>query len=298
MKRLSTSIILSLLLLTVSGASTAMAAGSKVAAYMGDLRWGMSESDVLRYLERGISKTYKGAEARRMLSDVKDSLVEFDGQHTRWDDSVVAGEFTHGNTESMIYFDGGSYQSYYFFIEGRLWKWVKTIDAQKLGGRNFGKLGKTLGKRFGRGHKSKGERNPEAGKQQWYEYRDRQTRMRAVDATGHYGQYALVFSELETVGQLSTLRVNSKKRSKPSRRARTSVASRSPATGIGKRRKSLFDNSPKQESEAEYRQRVKREQAAARAKQRRAHERKQLKKHGKALKGMGSLESDDPLSGI
>lgn len=300
MKRLSSLVILLLLLLGSTG--TAMAAGSKVAAYMGNLRWGMSETDVLTYLERGIKKKYKGAEARRLLSDVKDSLVEFDGQRSRWNDSVVAGEFTHGNAESMIYFDGGSYQSYYFFIEGRLWKWVKTVDASALGGRDFGKLGRTLKKRFGKGHRSKGKRNEVAGKQKWYEYRDRQTRMRAVDVTSGYGQFALVFSELETTRQLSSLRQNTIKRGGSKRGGKVATnsgsRSRSPASGIGKKRKSLFDNGPKQESQADYERRSKREQAAARAKQRRAHERKKLKKQGKALKGMGNLESDDPLSGI
>lgn len=314
MKRCSLWIIISLVGL-LGTASTAAAGGSKVAKYMGDLRWGMSESEVIRYLESRLQGKYKPLikkasgrretelreEVRRLKREIRASHTEFDGGRTRWSRSVIAGEFNNDNEESMLVFQGDGYESHYLFYEGKLWKWVKAVDSRKFGGRDLKKVGKTLKKRFGKGFTKTAERNPTAGKQKFIEWRDRSSRLRAVDVTREHGQFALVFVELSTDRELASVR-KKQKRSGGSRMASNSSAERSPAparAGSKKKRKSIFGGGGgEQESERAYRERAKRERANALAKKRRSHERKSDAKKGKVLDSIGGLDDEDPMSGL
>lgn len=313
MKRCSFWILV--VLMAFGGSSSAAAAGSKLAKYMGDLRWGMSESEVIRYLENRLSDKYKPLikkaggrretalreELRRLKREIRSSHVEFDGSRTRWDRSVVAGEFNQDNEESMLVFEGNGYESFYLFHEGRLWKWVKAVDTQKFGGRDLKKVGKKLKKRFGKGHMKTSERNPTAGKQRFLEWRDRNSRLRAVDVTREHGQFSLVFVQTSTDRELASARNKQKRRGGGSSMARAPERSRSPAMGAGskKKRKSIFGGGGGDESERAYRARVKREKKAALAKQRRMHDRKSERKKGKALDDVSGLEDTaDPMAGL
>ncbi|MDD9943988.1 MAG: hypothetical protein OXU20_23295 [Myxococcales bacterium] len=334
MSRMLVSSMISVVLLCV-GVGQASAAGSKIAKAMGDLRWGMSEGEVINFVQRQLDKKYKSLiraqkdmrretdlreELREKKFAVRKSLVEFNGGKSNWDVSNVAGEYTHGNSESMLVAKDRDSSTYYFFIEGRLWKWIKTYDSEVFGGKNFKKFQKLVGKKFGRGRVKSGKRNDERGKQRWVEYMDRNSRMRAVDDTDFYGKYALVFEDKGTVRDLATLRANTIKRKKKVNRAVAGLSrdfkesdseggvvdkitgkDRRNAGKVSrkKRRKSLFDDDKQAESEAEYEARAKKAEAAERAKQRRAFLRKQRKKNAKALDGVPAAdEDDDPLSGL
>lgn len=311
--------------------SGAAAAGSRLQKSMGNLRWGMTEGDVMRHVERQLKKAYapmiKRAssnvrredqlreELREKVRAFRKSLVEFDGKRTNWDVSDVAGEYTHGNSESMLVDRDGDGATHYFFINGRLWKWVKSYDSEVFGGKDFKKFRKVVSKKFGKGRAKSGSRNGKRGKQRWIEYLDRTTRLRAVDDTKFYDNFVLVFEEMDTVRDLASLRTNTIKRGKKGKGALADIAGggtsaedttvvdritgkdrRNAGKVTAKKRRSLFAEEQKAESEAEYRARVKRAQATAKAKQRRAHERAQRRKAGKAL-GQVS-DNDDPLSGI
>lgn len=313
----------------------AAAGGSKVADAMGDLRWGMNEGEVIRHVQRKLKEKYEPLirkesnlkreeqlreELREKTFAVRKSLVEFQGQKTNWDVSNLAGEFTHGNSESMLFTKDRDSATYYFFIDGHLWKWIKTYDAAVFGGPNFGKFQKVISKKFGKGHVKSGQRNDERKQQRWVEFVDRTSRMRAVDDTEFYGNYALVFEEMDTVRQLASLRTNTVKQggSKKDSKALAEITDKSQGAGshasvvdkitgkdrrnagkLTRKKRSLFADEEKQESQAEYEARRKREEAAAKARQRKAYERKQRKKIGKALEGIPAAdEDDDPLSGL
>lgn len=313
------------LLLTVGQAA---AAGSKLADAMGNLRWGMSESDVMRVVgyklkedygdrikkARGGRKDSLSEEMNDKLRGLKKSVVRFDGKRSSWDASQIAGEFTHGNGETMVFVKDGKSQTYYFFINGGLWKWIKVFDASTFGGKNFKKFQKMVGKKFGNGMVKSGQRLDGVNKEQtWVEFLDRNSRLRAVDETKFYGSYALVFEQMETVRDLASLRSNTIRRNQPKNSAvaravggdrdadesgvvdKITGKDRRNAGRLSKRR-SLFAEEKEQETQAEYERRVKREQASQRAKQRRAHERKKSKERGKALAGVGG--GDDPLGGL
>ena len=200
------------------GAKQAAAPQSaKIGEAMSGLKWGMTRDDLLKVSTNKIKEKYRPLlaktkdaveedrlrqEARQELDALKKGSVDFDGKSTGWDVSFLKGEFTQNNDESMLVVRDGNSQNFYFFIQGKLWKWYKAFDAAVFPAGNFGVFSATLQKKFGPGKPA------EAGKRKWLEWQDKTTQLRAVDETDFYGFYCLVFEEKATVDQLAKLRTN------------------------------------------------------------------------------------------
>jgi hypothetical protein len=284
---------------------------NQIAKSLGNLRWGMSQSD----LKTALKGKVKNA-----------TVAEFDGSRSRWDSTPVAEEYTHGNEEAMVTAkaDDGS-ENHYFFIGGELWKWVKYYPASAFGGRDFDGFAAKVRKRFGKGHEKEAEVNPGSGyRYKFLEYLDRNTRLRAVDKTERQGQYALVFESMDTVRALSALRSNTIRRhtnkaavAKAAPRAveeedaeeespkarkeasRTSAPSRPTFTLASSKKKSIFEGEREEgESSAEYEARKQRVQQQAQAAQRKQHEKNEDAKKGKILDELAGVDDDDPISGM
>jgi hypothetical protein len=283
---------------------------------MGNLRWGMSDTDVARTVKTRMReqyeaklKTAKGASKatleRELASKVKEvekaHAIEFTGKRSRWDSTPIAGEFGYDSNESMLTFNDGESDNYYFFVDGNLWKWVRLYPASTFGGRNFSKFSSAIEKKFGKGYKKEAETNPGSGKKHTFlEFLDRQSRLRAVDRTGDANSYALVFEEMATVKQLASIRPNMPK-AKPARvvedeeEESAPVATQKPS----KQRRSVFGGDDEQEeTEDDYESRKKEVLAKKRDLAQRNFQRKEELKKGKDLDNLQAVEDDDPLSGI
>lgn len=292
----------------------AAAQANAIAKSLGNLRWGMNQSDLKTAL-KGKGKTA--------------TLAEFDGSRSRWDGTPVAEEYTHGNEEAMLsYKDSDGSENYYFFIGGELWKWVKYYPASAFGGRDFDGFAAKVRKRFGKGHEKEAEVNPGSGyRYKFLEYLDRNTRLRAVDKTERQGQYALVFEAMDTVRSLSALRSNTIRRatnkkaamakaapreeeeedeaeeaprnSRAKEPSRSSSPSRPTFTLASSKKKSIFaDEQQDGESSSEYEARKRRVQDQAQQTQRKQHERNEDEKKGKILDELAGVDDDDPISGM
>lgn len=66
------------------------------------------------------------AEIEVRVQAVRDSLVEFKGQKTGYNVSVVATEFAHSTGESMLVVPIARSHDYFFFVQGGLYKVVTT----------------------------------------------------------------------------------------------------------------------------------------------------------------------------
>jgi len=204
-------------------AAAAVAKSDKIAEAMGKLKWGMSRDDVLKDVTNKVKEKYRPLlaktkdaveedrlrlEAKDELDAIKKGVIDFDGKTTGWDVGFLKGEFTHNNDESMIVQRDGNSQNFYFFIGGRLWKWYKAFDSSVFPGSNFNTFASAVKGRFGDSKETKGEIRPGEGQRRWLEWQDGQTRLRAVDNTGFYGFFCLVFEEKSTVDRLASLRSN------------------------------------------------------------------------------------------
>jgi hypothetical protein len=329
MKRLLIYINLALIL-TVAFSSRAAAAGSAVAKAMNDVRWGMSEYELALYLQTRIKAQYSarikkasGFEKHRLeqevqsrLQDIQRDRVAFDGQRTRWDSGLIAYEFTHNNGETMMVDRDNNSINFYFFINRNLWKWYKAYNREAFRGKNFKQVLALFENDLGRGIRKEVERVPGAGTRPIVEWRDRDTRARALDESEEHGQYCLVFEDLSTVAQLASYRISPDKRfakltaaktkkaaqeqpvptSAPSRVAATN--SEKPQAADSKARKSVFVEQPKSETKEEYdarRQRILEQRAGA---NRKRNEQKLADKRAQALDSLKGLDNNDPLGGL
>ena len=301
--------------------SLAAAEASPIATAMGDLRWGLNEHEVSAFAQRELAVSYNAeiaktkdagkqaklkADLKRAQADVARSPVEFQGGKSRWDSSPIAGEYTYDNGESMLVAKGAGADSYYFFLNGKLWKVVKVVDKQTAG--DFKKFSKSVEDKFGKGRNKKGEVTPGQGNTQWLEYLDRNSRLRATDASDKRGGYAMIFEEMATVRELASTRPQ-----KPTRlagqsdadEADTKSAAKAPAksedTQIAKAqqaKRSVFANERHDENEGDYQSRKQKQVVEARERAQKAHERKEDAKKGEALKQLDNINDSDPLGGL
>jgi hypothetical protein len=315
--------ILALGLVCGTVTSRAAAEASSIAVAMGDLRWGLSESEVTSFVKRKLEERYSAqikkthdagkqaklkSDLKRAQAEVSKGLVEFTGSSSRWDRSPVAGEFTYGNGESMLVAKDEGSENYYFFVSGHLWKWFKVLDKDAFGHGDFKKFAQSIEGKFGKGRLKKGEVSPGQGDGQWLEYLDRNSRLRAADAGSKRGVFALIFEEMSTVRELASTHPT-----KPSRLAgkadddesevksdlksgSSNSADREVAKASTKR--SIFGNEHHEESEAEYQSRKQKATSDIRDRQTRAHDRKEEQKKGEVLKQLDSVNDSDPLGGL
>ncbi len=71
------------------------------------------------------------AEVGVRLQAIRDSYVEFAGQKTGYNVSVVSEEFAHNTSEAMVVAPAGRSHDYFFFIKGELYKVVTTETTQR-----------------------------------------------------------------------------------------------------------------------------------------------------------------------
>jgi hypothetical protein len=193
----------------------------EIARAMGELKWGMTRDQVLEHFMSGIREKYKPliakatgaleedklrASLRDELGKVRSSVVEFNGRKTGWDASFLKGEFTHKNVESLFSVSDGTSENYYFFIQNKLWKWYKAFKTESFEGKSFDEFAAAIQARYGESTPREGVADNPAGKQNWLEWQDKATRLRAVDNKQFYGFYSLVFEDKATLRKLPELR--------------------------------------------------------------------------------------------
>jgi hypothetical protein len=194
---------------------------AKIGETMGDVHWGASKDDLIKHFTDKVKEKYRPLlakakdavaddhmrqQARQEIDAIKKGAVDFDGKSNGWDVSFLKGEFTNGNDESMVVVRDANSQNFSFLIGGKLWKWYKAFDAAVFPAGNFDAFAGSVQRKFGPGKDVQGETRPGEGKRHWLEWQDKKTRLRAVDETGFYGFYCLVFDEKSTVDNLAHLR--------------------------------------------------------------------------------------------
>lgn len=301
------SLAVQVVLLAMPAVGNAQAIGKA----MGNLRWGMSDTEVQRVAKTRLADHYgeklkkakgssKAGLERELATKTKEVTssrpFEFSGKSSRWDRTPIAGEFGYGTNESMLVLNDGESENYYFFLDGRLWKWVKLYPSSQFGGKSFGKFSTAIQGKFGKGYKKESELNGGSKKYTFLEFLDRQNRLRAVDRTGDSNQYALVFEEMATVRQLSSIRPKPKKA--PARLAAAVEEKEEVVEKKPEKRRSVFGNNEKEETEQSYEARKNDMMAKKREQARKAYERAQEQKKGKALDSLQDVDDDDPLAGV
>lgn len=201
----------------------------KVAVAMGDIKWGISHNELLNYFVQKIKEKYKPLlantkgviekdrllrEMREEIKQLKDSYIEFKGQKTSWDVSIIADQYTHNNNEAMLYVKGEilgeevNYSDYFFFINDRLWKRFRAFNQEAFEGITFQEFAERIQAMFGPA--KLGFCVDRYGDKHLCElyWQDDNTKLVAIDRTEFYGVFCLVFIEKATEKNLANLRKN------------------------------------------------------------------------------------------
>lgn len=196
---------------------------SALEASMGEIQWGWSPKQVYRHLKKNIEGSYKepiskatdAIEEDRLrhkmaaeIRQIRDSYFEFDGTPSAYDSGYLKGEFTQGNSESLLRVRTKNTQDYFFFINDRLWKRYRAFDASVFEGATFEQFGKALQQRYGKAKKKSGTSVPGTEPTGWYEWKEPRVLARAIDNNEFYGFYCLVLEDPKTAARLGKLRKN------------------------------------------------------------------------------------------
>jgi len=200
---------------------------AEIAKSMGDLKWGMTREDVQAYFANKVKEKYKPLLAKASTAMDEDKLrarqkdeiaklkvTDFNGKKSGLDVSFLKGEFTHHNAETLLAVSDDSSENYYFFVQNKLWKWYKAFKADAFEGKKFPQFAEAIQGRYGKGKAVEGDATHGGGKQAWVEWQDQTTRLRAVDNSGFYGFYCLVFEDKATLRKLPDLRAHKEVESK------------------------------------------------------------------------------------
>jgi hypothetical protein len=185
----------------------------------GKFKWGMTREELQKTLDDEIHKQFAedwkkavgkpaeqdaiNAKIRDRLSRIDKTFVEFKGQKTSWEVSIIDREFAPGNEESMIYIDEGERKQrrYLFFWQNKLYKQMIAFDADLFQGKSFDDFAGIIQGRYGRGQaKYKLNRKGEQELQHLEWPPSGTTILRAVDQSGFFHTFCLVIEDKNVSG--------------------------------------------------------------------------------------------------
>lgn len=143
-----------------------------LAELLGAFKFGMSKDEVIGLLTKQLDDAYAEkitatndihaqdnlrAEKKDRVAEITKTFVEFNGQKTGWDVSIIDDQFARNTNESMLVYwenSGGKNQRrFFFFYDGKLWKMFLALDSKQIAEeqRNFDVFRKSMEGRFGPG---------------------------------------------------------------------------------------------------------------------------------------------------
>jgi hypothetical protein len=204
------------------------------------LKWGTGHKEIIKTISVTIKERYddlvKSArddvavdqirqQQRAELKVLEDSYVTFTGQRTGYEVSLVKDDFAHNNSETMLRYDEGPRQRYYFFRHDKLWKMMVVYPSTDEAG--FQALTDKVAERYGRPHKTNWE-TPYGGARRMVQaiWQDEETQLVVEDKSAFYSRYVMRFMSVAVGLEIEELHSQRRDSADASKRAR-------PGRGVG-----------------------------------------------------------------
>lgn len=210
MRRVSSLMIVLIAVLLVLIPATATA---ELGSVLGDIEWGDDRDEVLEKLRsakldelreddrlRGDRAAMQTARQRALdeMRRIEDTYTELEGERTGYDVSVVAGEFTANNNESMLRVRDDIAQRYFFFLEGELYKLVVAYDEEQIANISFDAFVDQTRQRYGTPNSTEqGDQGLVSAR-----WRDSNHELKVVDQRHYFGTFTMTFSDRDRVQRL------------------------------------------------------------------------------------------------
>jgi hypothetical protein len=188
----------------------------------GKFKWGMTTDETKKLISDELRKQHEeewkkavgnpyeqdkiSQEIRDGVAKIEKSYIEFKGQKTPWEVSLIDREFAHGNSEAMLVIEEGQKRQrrFLFYYQGRLYKQMIAFDKDLFEGKNFDQFAALIQNRYGRGIAKyslnrKGEQVLEH-----LEWPPSGTSLlRAVDQSNFYDTFCLVVEDRQVSQQIA-----------------------------------------------------------------------------------------------
>lgn len=192
-----------------------------LAAFLGDLEWGVGHDRVFEWLDKKLDAKY---EAR--MEEITDAIeidrlwkkkkaeskalratyIQFGGQRSGYESSIISGEFAHNGGEAMLYVDTKESQNYYFFKNDRLWKVLVSYRSSLSRQMTFKEFVNQV--RAKHGDPKEIKKNPKGGLQAVI-WSDKVTQLTLDDRSVFYNSYVMKYVEKIEGVTLDAARVDS-----------------------------------------------------------------------------------------
>jgi len=172
---------------------------------MGEVKKLISDEIHKKYAEdwkKAVGNAYAQDKINQEISDetrkIEKSYIDFKGQKTPWEVSIIDREFAHGNGEAMLVIEEGMHKQrrFLFFYNEKLYKQFIAFDKELFQGKNFDQFAQIIQNRYGRGvAKYKLNRKGEQILEHLEWPPSGATLLRAVDQSNFYDTFCLVIED-------------------------------------------------------------------------------------------------------
>ena len=142
---------------------------------------------------------------------MKANYVTFTGQRTGYEVSLLKDDFAHNNSETMLKYEEGARQRFYFFRYDKLWKIMVVYPSAGVGV-TFKEFIDQIRSKYGRPKKINWE-TPYGGSRMMVEaiWQDAETQLALEDKSSFYGRFVMRFLSVAEGKEIQG--IHSKKRS-------------------------------------------------------------------------------------
>src|SRR5262249_48901816 len=144
---------------------------------------------------------------RDEMDRISKSYIDFKGQKTAWEVSIIDREIAQSNGEAMLLIEEGAHKQrrFLFFQEGQLYKENISIDKELFEGKSFDQFAQLNQKPYGRGvAKYKLNRKGEQVLEHLEWPPSGTTLLRAVDQSNFYDTFCLVIEDRNVSGAVAS----------------------------------------------------------------------------------------------
>lgn len=190
-----------------------------LAAVLRGLEWNAPKKDVLKFFQKQKDDEFKAQSAelrdpvlkeklRQKKADefkrISESDVAFKGKNTGFEVSVISGEYTTDNNESLLVVRDEAARRYYFFADDRLWKMVVAYDPSYLQDIGFDAFVEQVTSKYGNPDDSTYSAETETLTS--VAWKDDLTELRIEDKSEFFNTFTMVFSDRKTSERMAKVR--------------------------------------------------------------------------------------------
>jgi hypothetical protein len=192
-----------------------------LASVLTGMEWSASKADVLGYFKERKDGEFKASTQkvrdqvvkeslrRRKLGEyqaIEKSFKRLSGERTGYEVSVITGEFSANNGESLLVVREENAQKYYLFSDGKLWKIIVAYNSEYIQGIGFDAFVEAVIRKYGKPDGT--EFDADSGGEGLLRavWRDEGTELRLENKSDFFNTFTMVYADRVVSERLAKIR--------------------------------------------------------------------------------------------